>query len=100
VVAGAVFWCGLMVLFWWLMVVLVVVFEVASGAYAFCGFSSTSFVVDGVFKYTDVSWRGLFKVRLYGFLVGLLVILERFFNGLAQDLFLLLRRRLDFSFWR
>jgi hypothetical protein len=32
----------------------------------------------------------LFKVRLHGFLVSLMVILERFFNGLAQDLFLLL----------
>lgn len=64
--------------FWWLMVVLVVVLVVASGGYAFCGFSSTSYVVDGVFKYTDVSWCGLFKVRLHGFLVGFIVILERF----------------------
>jgi len=58
------------------------------------------FVVGGVFKYTDVRWCGLFKVRLHEFLVGLMVILERFFNGLAQDLFLLLRRRLNFGFWR
>ena len=43
---------------------------------------------------------GLFKVRLHGFLVGLMVILERFFSGLAQDLFMLLRRHLDFGFWR
>ena len=71
-----------------------------SGGYAFCGFFSSSFVVDGVFSYMDVSWCGLFKVRLHEFLVGLMVILERFFNGLTQDLFLLYRRRLYFSFWR
>jgi len=82
------------------MVVLVVVFVVTSGGYAFCGFFSSSFVVDGVFSYMDVSWCGLFKVRLHEFLVGLMVILERFFNGLTQDLFLLYRRRLYFSFWR
>jgi len=40
------------------------------------------------------------KVRLHRFLVGLLVILEGFCNGLTQDLFLLLRGRLDFGFWR
>lgn len=40
------------------------------------------------------------KVRLHGFLVGLMIILEGFCNGLAQDLFLLLRMRLDFGFWR
>jgi len=45
-----------------------------------------------------VRLRGLFKVRLHGFLVGLMVILERFFNGLTQDLFMLLHRRLDFDF--
>jgi hypothetical protein len=39
----------------------------ACGGYAFCGFSSTSFVVDEVFKYTN------------GFLVGLMIILERVF---------------------
>ncbi len=33
-------------------------------------------------------------------MVGLMVILERFFNGLTQDLFLLFHRRLDFGFWR
>lgn len=61
------------------------------GGYAFCGFSSTSFVVDEVFKYTDVSWCGLFKVWLHGFLVGLLVNLERFFNGLEGVFGLLLK---------
>jgi len=40
------------------------------------------------------------KVWLHEFLVGLMVILEGFCNGLTQDLFLLLRRRLDFGFWR
>jgi len=40
------------------------------------------------------------KVRLHRFLVGLLVILEGFCNSLAQDLFLLLRVRLEFGFWR
>jgi len=89
-----------MVVFWWLMVVLVDVLVVTSGGYAFCAFSSMSFVVDGVFNYTDVSWCGLFKVRLHGSLVGLMVILERFFNNLRKDLFLLYQRRLDFSFWR
>jgi hypothetical protein len=84
-------WCLMLVVFWWLMVVLVVVHMVASGGYAFCGFSSTSFVVDEVFKYTDVSWCGLFKVRLHGFLVGLLVNLERFFNGLEGVFGLLLK---------
>jgi hypothetical protein len=58
------------------------------------------FVVDGVFKYMIVRRCGLFKVRLHGFLVGSMVILERFFNGLTQDLFLLLRMRLDFGFYR
>lgn len=59
-------WC-----FWWLVVVVLlwVFFH--------------EFVVDGVFKYTNVRWYGLFKVRLHGFLVSLMVILERFFNGLV-----------------
>ena len=39
-------------------------------------------------------------MRLHGFLVGLMVILDGFCNGLAQDLFLLLLRRLDIGFWR
>ncbi|KEH16818.1 transmembrane protein, putative [Medicago truncatula] len=34
-----------------------VVLVVTSGGYVFCGFSSTNFVVDEVFKYTDVNWR-------------------------------------------
>jgi len=57
-------------------------------------------VGDEVFKNMDVRRCGLFKVRLHEFLVGLMVILERFFNGLTQDLFLLFHRRLDFGFWR
>ncbi|KEH18352.1 transmembrane protein, putative [Medicago truncatula] len=40
------------------------------------------------------------KVRLPGFLVGLMVILDGFCNSLAQDLFLLLLRHLEFGFWR
>lgn len=40
------------------------------------------------------------KVRLPEFLVGLMVILDGFCNSLAQDLFLLLLRRLEFGFWR
>jgi len=67
----------------------------ACGGYVFCDFSSMSFVVDEGFH---VKRCGLFKVGLHGFLVSLMVILEKFFNGLAQDLFLLLRRRLDFGF--
>jgi len=39
-------------------------------------------------------------VRLHGFLEGLMVLLEGFCNGLAQDLFLLLHGCLDFGFWR
>jgi hypothetical protein len=77
-----------------------VVLLVASGGYAFCGFFFYEFVVDGVFKYMDARRCGLFKVRLHVFVVGLMVILGKFFNGFVQDLFLLLRRRLDFGFWR
>jgi len=40
------------------------------------------------------------KVRLHEFLVGLMVILDEFGNGLAQDFFMLLLRRLDFGFWK
>jgi len=80
-----------------------VVFLVVSGGFGgvgFCGsacggewwlcflwFLFYEFNIDGVFKYMDVRRCGLFKVRLHGFLVGLMVILEGFFNGLAQDLF-------------
>ena len=72
----------------------------ASGGYAFCGFSSMSLLLMGFSNTWMLLVRrcGLFKVRLDGFLVGLMVILERFCNGLTQDLFLLLRRRLDFGF--
>jgi hypothetical protein len=76
----------------------VVVLVLASGGYAFCGFSSMSLLLNGFQMH--VRRYGLFKMRVHGFLVGLMVILERFFNGMAQDLFLLLRRRLDFDFWR
>ncbi|RHN72705.1 hypothetical protein MtrunA17_Chr2g0290671 [Medicago truncatula] len=70
------------------------------------------FVVNGVFKYlggdfTCAELRFNFaqlqkrnKVRLHEFLVGLIVIFDGFCNGLSQDLFLLLLRRLDFGFWR
>jgi len=70
------------------------------------------FVVHGVFKYLggDFTCAQLHfncaqlqkrsKVRLHAFLVGLMVILDEFCNGLAQDLFLLLLRHLYFGFWR
>ena len=53
----------------------------------FLWFLLYEFVVDGVFKYMDVRRYGLFTVRLHRFLVGLMIILEGFFNGLTQDLF-------------
>jgi len=86
VVSGACFWWGLLVVLWWLMVVLVEV-VVLVVVMLFVGFLLWI-------------WCGLFKVQLHGFLVGLMVILERFFNGFVQDLFLLLRRRINFGFWR
>ncbi|KEH38253.1 transmembrane protein, putative [Medicago truncatula] len=52
--------------------VVVVVFVVVMLLWVFL----YEFVVDGVFKHTDVSWRGLFKLRLHEFLTFRLWFLE------------------------
>jgi len=90
-------WCWFLVImlvvsgFWWGLMVVFVVVNGSFGGDGFCGgacggewwlcflwFLFYEFVVDGVFKYMDVRRCGLFKVRLHGFLVGLMVILEGF----------------------
>jgi len=122
VVDGADFLWGLMVIFvvvngsfvwwwccwflwwclWWFFVV------VSGGGYVFYGFCSMSLLLMGfsniyvvilqVLNCAQLQKRS--KLRLHGFLVGLMVILDGFCIGWVQDLFMLLLRRVDFGFWR